>query len=394
MAVRYAVASGNWSNTATWDGGTLPSSGDDVYADGKTVNIDQNITVLNIRRDQRSGGTIGGTFTCSTTQTVNAGIVPYADNTTTPVVTFSGTTGTTLTINGNLYTAYTGGNGSAWRGVETTSTGTLNLNGNICPNSPGNWQNASVLAALVVSGASTVNITGIIYGYNVGNSNANYVCVTLTGIGHTLNVTGDVNGRLSINQAVSGTINVTGNVYGGSSSGWSSNAISTASSGVCNITGTVNGSPISGYSVYSASGATVTVIGSLPAGTGACVGGGGTLILSGPFISSATGLFPIQSTGIVKLTGISNNEMRFVKSSGGTTSLYSADVISGTPATPNVRYGTVYGGGSLTGTCRIPAASSVSYGVPVDNTVGTASLSPADVAAIIGKQISAAISTI
>jgi hypothetical protein len=40
MAVRYAVANGNWSNPATWDGGTLPGNGDDVYANGKTVTID------------------------------------------------------------------------------------------------------------------------------------------------------------------------------------------------------------------------------------------------------------------------------------------------------------------------------------------------------------------
>lgn len=41
MAIRYAVASGNWSNTATWDGGTLPGAGDTVYLNNKLVDIDQ-----------------------------------------------------------------------------------------------------------------------------------------------------------------------------------------------------------------------------------------------------------------------------------------------------------------------------------------------------------------
>jgi hypothetical protein len=63
MATRYAVGNGNWSNVATWDGGVaLPGASDDVYADGKTVTIDQNVTVLSLRNSQRSGGTNGGTF--------------------------------------------------------------------------------------------------------------------------------------------------------------------------------------------------------------------------------------------------------------------------------------------------------------------------------------------
>jgi hypothetical protein len=48
MALRYAVATGNWSNTATWNGGTLPGVGDDVHANGFTVTIDQDINVNSI----------------------------------------------------------------------------------------------------------------------------------------------------------------------------------------------------------------------------------------------------------------------------------------------------------------------------------------------------------
>ena len=49
MALRYAVATGNWSNTATWDGGTLPTAADDVFSNNFTVTIDGTFTVLSIR---------------------------------------------------------------------------------------------------------------------------------------------------------------------------------------------------------------------------------------------------------------------------------------------------------------------------------------------------------
>jgi hypothetical protein len=49
MALRYAVASGNFSNGATWDNGAVPTSADDLYANGFTVTIDGTYTVQTIR---------------------------------------------------------------------------------------------------------------------------------------------------------------------------------------------------------------------------------------------------------------------------------------------------------------------------------------------------------
>lgn len=67
MAIKYAVASGLWSATSTWDGGVIPGPGDDVYADGYTVTIDINdITVSSLNNSQRSGGTDGGSFITTT----------------------------------------------------------------------------------------------------------------------------------------------------------------------------------------------------------------------------------------------------------------------------------------------------------------------------------------
>jgi hypothetical protein len=45
MALRVAVANGNWSNPATWNNGVLPVTGDVVASNNFTVTIDQNINV-------------------------------------------------------------------------------------------------------------------------------------------------------------------------------------------------------------------------------------------------------------------------------------------------------------------------------------------------------------
>ena len=49
MATRFAIATGNFSSGATWDNGTVPTSADDVYANGRTVTIDGTYTVQTIR---------------------------------------------------------------------------------------------------------------------------------------------------------------------------------------------------------------------------------------------------------------------------------------------------------------------------------------------------------
>jgi hypothetical protein len=48
MAQRVAIASGNWSNPAIWNGGVLPAAGDIVASNNFTVTIDQNINVDSI----------------------------------------------------------------------------------------------------------------------------------------------------------------------------------------------------------------------------------------------------------------------------------------------------------------------------------------------------------
>lgn len=76
MAIRRAVTTGNWSDSATWDTVTwwVPTAWDIVYADWYTVKLDQDITVASINTTQRTGGTTWWKFEFTTNRTVNANV--------------------------------------------------------------------------------------------------------------------------------------------------------------------------------------------------------------------------------------------------------------------------------------------------------------------------------
>ena len=86
MALRGAVASGNWSNPAIWNGGVLPSSGDIVASNGFTVTIDQNINVDSI----------------TNAAATDPGLVPTMTSDTTP----SGVVSASSVLNTSLYPAW------------------------------------------------------------------------------------------------------------------------------------------------------------------------------------------------------------------------------------------------------------------------------------------------
>jgi len=386
VANRYAVATGNWSATATWDGGTLPTSADDVYSNNFTVTIDQNVTVLTLRNTAATGITAGGgfavsgghTITCSNASGFVTGAVPLltcttASGTTTTInsvinggtaanangINFSGTG--TLTISGNVF----GGTTNQANAINVTSTGTLNVTGFV---RTGLSSNQGV--AIRTSSSGTLNVTG-----NVNNADgANAIICTNAG-GGTVNITGtigyNVNGPTG-NNAVTVSINthtltVVGDVYGNGA-----NAIGISSSGNANITvtGSVTGSS-GGLSAGIVAGGTLstqTITGTLTSLNGPALTTSGTATVTGPFIASNAGVMP--ATGKILLSPISNNEFRF-KTASGTSSLFSSDVTSGAPTANNVRSGTVYGGGTLTGTLAVPSPSYVALGVATDNTVGS-----------------------
>jgi hypothetical protein len=108
MPVRFAVASGNWSDPAIWDNGAVPLDGDDVYANGFTITIDQNINVLKFTNRQ-------------SLVRVPSLVTPQMTSDTTPSgVAFA----SSFRVGGNPYFAFDLNTSTAWSS-NTTNNGIL-----------------------------------------------------------------------------------------------------------------------------------------------------------------------------------------------------------------------------------------------------------------------------
>jgi hypothetical protein len=381
MALRYAVATGNWSNTATWDGGTLPTAADDVFSNGFTVTINGTFTVLSIRNTLNAaaptilaGGQFiyanGGNLTC----TASTGIIVGS---TTPTLEMTLTSGNTGTFNGSVLTM---ANTNNFNAIRLSSSGTLNLNGNY------NIDGTANRAILLLTSTGTVNIVGDVSSTITGGGTT-INNILMTGAG-TLNITGNVTASTNTERASStinsntGTINITGNTTANITP-----AIYII--GAVNYTqiGNVNASTAQPAIYNQTTAATISVTGIITANTGS------------PAIYAAFALTNSYSSGTyVKVSGNvvnSTNNMAVVAprvtidtntsswlfqiSTGGNRTLYAAGVALGNPATSNVRFGTTYGASSeLTGTLRVPSAENVLSGVLTDNTTGTLLMTPAD----------------
>jgi hypothetical protein len=71
MAEKYPTANGNWSTAANWNGGTKPLPGDDVYANNRTVTIDENISVNSLVGTAGTVAVANGQFVTSGAVTID-----------------------------------------------------------------------------------------------------------------------------------------------------------------------------------------------------------------------------------------------------------------------------------------------------------------------------------
>ena len=308
MATRYAIATGNWSSTSTWDGGTLPTSADDVYANNKTVTIDQNITVVSLRNAAVASPVIsaGGSFQTQTsgTRTISANVIATGGT----VLNVQGTCNCTLT--GNV----TGGSsGSNYAAVTIANYGNLGsslssypvfvLNGNTTGGSVGGavgvrlWGGAMTINGAITGGTVSTGATGV----DFSNSDNQPGAITI----NTGPITGGSSSSgstygLSIQTTPTGSsltnsyVNINCNIVGGSLSGsnygvnYSSN-VPVVVTGNCQApsvgtgffyNGTVSGCTINGNcqgglssGVSNNTSGTITLTGDITGGTGSSIHG-------------------------------------------------------------------------------------------------------------------------
>ncbi len=403
MADRFAIAAGNWSNTSTWSttaggggGASVPGVGDAAHLNNRAVVADVNIECDSITTRALNGATQGGSLTVTTDRTITASLWPGL----TSIITIS-TAGITVNLIGEI------------QGSTTTNN----------------------IGSVIVSNASTVNITGNCIG---GTGGTGAQAVRGNHASSLVNIVGDcfasaVNS--AVNNVLGGVINITGNCYGSNSSATPS-GITNSSSGTINITGNCYGSDLYtattspyGAGAHNNSTGIINLIGSAFGGKGSspgisnqvsggtlnikrAVGGPGGPGMAAPVIGVSVGVLNTNSGGIVnveeiefgvlgspptqgsaRFTDLVTNVCQVTLTDNSTKNLVDPTNVSGlVPNEEDVRNGVIYAGGINTGSCAVPPISSVAAGVPVDNSMGTAVITIPILASVLGQLLADALS--
>lgn len=362
MAIKWPLANGVWSNAANWNDGILPDVGDDVYADGKTITIDQNVNVLSIRTTQRSGGTNGGSFVHSGNFTVTANMFLAVNNS---INNFFGGG----VIIGNIYIS------------NVFNASVINSNGN----------------GTIIGNLEFVNLT---------------TCIGIIKSSGKLTVIGNLafSGNTAQGIRVNADLDFIGNVteVSGVAASYAIQLSATASPSVIYLEGTFVGSNIHSVAnavFHSSNFAQLTINGTAIGGTQSSAvnnSGNGTLHIkkcvgSGNINSSQPGLSngnrnavctveeiefgpdgQVPVSGYVKFLNTNTNKATIRKVNNTNITLLDSNNLTSYPSQNNVRSGLNYGS-SQVGTLIVPSPSNVRKGVPTDNTVGTAELTAEDI---------------
>lgn len=276
-------------------------------------------------------------------------------------------TGTgTVTITGNISDPSNGG-----QTVQVDATSTLNIIGSVTSGPYNSQQTVKVNAANCI-----INITGNLFVGGSGVAGWTAVVLQTNASNITINLSGDIdatNGNSVskfglVTAGANNTVNHTGNIIGSSDNVGGGTAFSTSQVIYYNQIGYIKAS-MAGAGFNSTSASAIN-------------------ILTGPFISSPSGIQPLSISRMhYRRTMGSYFEFRDNSTNGAlppaasapATRLVAPDTVVDAPIPSNVRFGISYALGSQIGTMKVPVAGAVMFGVAVDNTVGTALLSAAQV---------------
>ena len=304
------------------------------------------------------------------------------------------------------------------RAIAFSSSGTLTLNGIVAiggrvagtttANGAHAIESTSAAGTIAFTNASTLTGGLSSFAYGINNNSTGAVTVTSSAV-----TGGSGNTSVGLNSASTGSVTITGcNITGGSQG--EASGIRNSSSGTVTISSsTVTGGTLSNsYGIYiQGNGIIVATATTLTAATSPALFNlaAGTITSTGDItaVNNVSSLVSASLSAVVKVSGSligsingtpaiyaakylvdpTPTTAKFRQGKNGSTTysdFFTADNSLGQAAITDVRFGTVYASGALTGVAYIPAASSVAFGVPVDNTTGTATLTAADVRAAIG----------
>ena len=317
MAFRWAVASGNWSNTATWNNGAtlgVPTGSDIASCNNFNVVIDTNANVT-LLTNALSGSTTnpgGGQYFLNNGITITAagtgstpGIWPFAPQASGSLIVISGSNSAIISGSMRMPGAQFAGGGQGF-GITMSATSSLTISGSVSGIAFSN-NNIAINHASI----GTLRIFGTVEGAPGQGAVNNAHCIQTSNTGVT-NITGDVyhwgfntnaaNNPIFLATATH-TLIITGSVYQGDFAAVTINN----SSGNSNIF--ISGSLIgrttgATATIFKATTGNITVIGNI---IGQSAGGNnishtstglpaGTITLSGSIEKRGAGI-PISTTG-------------------------------------------------------------------------------------------------
>jgi hypothetical protein len=353
MAVVYPLANGNWSTVANWYSagapyGSLPLSGDDVYANGKTIEINQNITVLSLNTAASSPAVAGGVFQVGTnnlniTANINyttttslsayqSGLLTIIGNITAVNVTggvfgINLTTSGTINITGNVIS----GGGTAGYAINNTFNGLVNIIGNITGGTGNN------VRGIFNSNTSRITVTGIVTG-GIGSSCAGILNSSTSSTAVIINGACIASVNSSIENNNSGTVTINGNQTAVGNNGVY--CITNGSTGIITINGdclgALSATPSLAYILNNGSTGIVNINGSV---TARSVSPSATI---GIIHNSGTGTINISSNvsggSVANTIGISNSSIGTINVTGNITGGTHA---TNTPAIYSTTAGTI-----------------------------------------------------